>query len=349
MRIRRSRLVFTVAASAIWVMTGRAQAQTGQTKDGCEMAGTTVRVEVETSGDGRQAVTYTVINNRREPLRWLRISPGAHWHAETQARQRPVIVSSPPDWRGAVVDAEASDQFHMFWETTSATSVLRPRSRTAFGIEANGHKTIPRGHVGADGKPLNAIVFDTLPFMAGGDGGCWWGWTDRKGGDLPVGGIAAGTTMVAVRSFTEAGRDYVIVDAPAFETHMRLSDGVYLTIPITFSWGVKGGFSHNASIGAGLRWSPVEYVSLYAQTHVGTFLFTNRTLSHHIGVDVNIPRYSTSPTAGNVSRNEYLVFGVDVFTRSAVEWAGYMDGPQWYASGRGVAVRFGIRAVAWDR
>jgi hypothetical protein len=346
LRIRRSRLVFTVAALAVWFMTGRAQAQM---KDGCEMAGTRVRVESEGSGGAGQAVRYTVINNRRESLSWVRISSGANWHSEALALQRPDIVSSPGGWRGTVVSPEVADQFHMLWEATSATSVLRPQSRTAFGIEANGHKTIPRGQVGADGQPVRPIVFTILPFTAGGDGGCWWGWTDPAGGPLPVGGTAAITTVAAVRSFAGAGRDYVIVDAPAYETHMRLSDGVYLTVPITFSWGVKGGFSHNASIGLGLRWSPVEYVSLYAQTHVGTFFFTNRTHLRHVGVDVNIPRYSTSSASGTVSRDEYFVFGVEYFDRRAVKGAGYMDGPQWYASGHGVAIRFGIRAVAWDR
>ena len=336
----------TAAASALWLMMGRAEAQT---KDGCELAGASLRVEAETSGTGRQSVRYTVIHNRRESLRWVRISSGAHWHAEALTHQLPEILTAPDGWRGAVVYSEGADQFHMLWEATAATSVLRPGSRAAFGIEANGHRTIPQGQVGADGRPVRPIAFHTLPFTAGGDGGCWWGWTVPAGGEKPVGGNAAGSSMVAVRPFTEAGRDYMIVDAPAFESHLRLSDGVYLTVPVTFSWGVRGGFSHNASIGIGLRWSPVEYVSLYAQTHVGTFLFTNRTHLRHVGVDVNVPRYFTSDVSGTVSRSEYLILGVEYFDRSAVKWAGFMDGPQWYASGRGVAVRFGIRGVAWDR
>ena len=116
---------------------------------------------------------------------------------------------------------------------------------------------------------------------------------------------------------------------------------------MTFSWGIRGGFSHNASIGIGLRWSPVEYISLYAQTHVGTFLFTNRTHLRHVGFDINIPRYSTS-SSGRIARDRYLVIGVEYFDRRAVKWAGYLEGPQWYASGRGVAIRFGIRGVGWQ-
>jgi hypothetical protein len=320
-----------------------------QSQDGCTMAGTSVRVESAESGTGRRTLTYTVINNRAESLRWVRIGSGGHTQTRVVAEQRPEIASSPGLWRGAVVYPEGTSQFHILWEAMDGAAALARQSRATFGIEVNGPEAVPRGRNGPDGRPIHPLYFPTLPFTVGGDGGCWWGWTIAPGDHSPAGGLAAGTTMAVVRPFTDGDRDYVIVDAPAFENHMRLANGVYLSIPITFSWGVKGGFSHNASIGVGLRWSPVEYVSVYAQTHVGTFFFTNRTHLRHVGVDVNIPRYTTSTTSGTIRRDEYLVFGVEYFDRHAVELAGYMDGPQWYAGGRGIAVRVGIRGVVWDR
>jgi hypothetical protein len=40
--------------------------------------------------------------------------------------------------------------------------------------------------------------------------------------------------------------------------------------------------------------------------------------------------------------------GIEYFYRDVSKLAGFLDGPQWYASGRGVALRVGIRSVSWD-
>jgi hypothetical protein len=323
-----------------------AQPAQAQPSEDCTMAGPSVRVEVEAGGTARQRFTYVVINDRRERLHRVRIGSGGSWHTDVVAQQAPQIVTSPESWRGAVVYSADNTQFDLLWEATSETSALMRGSRTAFGIEVPWLRLRP-GQAGPDGRPVKPVRFDYLPFTAYNDAGCWWGWTSAAGAGTPVGGNLANTIGAAVRSFDQAGQHYVIVDAPAFDVQMRLSDKqVFVTMPLTLSWGIRGGFSHNASIGIGLRWSPVNYVSVYAQTHIGTFLFTNRTHLRHVGIDINIPRYSVSST-GAVRRDKYLVFGVEYFNRSVVRWAGFMDGPQWYASGRGIAIRFGIRGVSW--
>jgi hypothetical protein len=313
------------------------------------MAGTTVRVEADERGTARQTVTYTVTNDRREPVRWVRIGSGGPFHTEAVPQQHPVIATTPENWQGRIEYPAETNELVMVWEATDARYALPSRSRTDFAIEVAGPQAVPPRQLGKDGKPVRPIPFTGRPFTAGGDAGCWWGWTSRPESDQPRGGRWAGSFVTTVRPFSAAGRDYVIVDTPAWETHLRFSDTpVFLTMPLTLSWGVKGGFSHNASIGIGLRWSPIEYVSVYAQTHIGTFLLTNHTHLHHVGFDINIPRYTTDRSTGAISRNKYYVFGIEYFDRRAVKWIGYLDGPQWYASGRGVAIRFAIRQAAWS-
>jgi hypothetical protein len=325
------------------VMTEAAEAQL---REDCTMAGPSVRVEVQAGGTARQSFTYVVINDRRERLHRVRIGSGGSWHTDVVAQQAPQIVTTPESWRGAVMYSADTTQVDLSWEAVSEVSALRPRSRTAFGIEVPWSRLRP-GQVGPDGQPFKPIRFDYRPFTVYSESGCWWGWTAPDGLGTPAGGYLANTLGAAVRSFDQAGRHYVIVDAPAFDVQLRVArQQLFLTMPLALSWGVSGGFSHNASIGIGLRWSPVNYVSVYAQTHIGTFFFTNRTHLRHVGIDINIPRYSVSST-GSVRRNKYLVFGVEYFDRSVVRWAGFMDGPQWYASGRGLAIRFGIRGVTW--
>jgi hypothetical protein len=50
---------------------------------------------------------------------------------------------------------------------------------------------------------------------------------------------------------------------------------------------------------------------------------------------------------GNTQPSAFLVIGAEYFCRDVNEWAGFMKGEQWYASGRGVAIRVGIRGLAW--
>jgi hypothetical protein len=38
---------------------------------------------------------------------------------------------------------------------------------------------------------------------------------------------------------------------------------------------------------------------------------------------------------------------VEYFDRDVDKWAGFMKGDEWYASGHGVAIRVGIRSLAW--
>ena len=131
-----------------------------------------------------------------------------------------------------------------------------PAIKVANGLWHRGRRPYGRAASsgGADGQPVRPIHFISRPFTVGSDEGCWWGWTSYAGSERPVGGYLAGTTGAAVRSFTGSGRDYVIVDAPTLNM-VQLRKGVFVTVPVTFSWGIKGGFSHNASIGIGLRWT----------------------------------------------------------------------------------------------
>jgi hypothetical protein len=154
----------------------------------------------------------------------------------------------------------------------------------------------------------------------------------------------------AVRSFAAAGKDYLILEAPRQEAMFRPGQRpVFVTVPFVLSWGLKGGFSHDASVGIGLTWTPTPHVSASAQARVGTFFFTNRIAVRSVGLDINIPIKRKAVPGEAAVTGEFLVIGAELFDRRATKWAGFMDGPQWYASGRGVAVRVGIRYPVWDR
>ena len=326
--------IITLAGIVLASTPGAAAAQ-AQTD--CEMAGTSIRVHAAETFASPRRITYMVTNHRREPLRWVRIGSGGTWQTELAAHERVVVATTPEQWRGRVELAADGNTFSLFWEATTLQAGLAPESPTAFGIDVIGQRR---------DKPVSFIL---RPFTAGTDSGCWWGWTTSAVPSTPPGGRFANTGGVSVRPFASGGRDYVIVDAPSFDAAIRLNDsGLFLTIPVTFSWGLRGGFSHNFSIGVGARWSPIEYFSLYAQTHAGTFLFTNGTRLRHVGLEVNLPRVTVSKV-GVVARDKYLVLGIEYFDRQASRRLGFLEGPQWYASGRGVAIRLGIRTIAWSR
>jgi hypothetical protein len=337
-----------VASTAAAAMSTAAAAQ-GQTRENCSVAGTSVEIVATVSGTVRQSASYVVINHRRERLRWIRIGVGGTRSTEFVPQQKPLIVNTPAGWRGQVVYPEQTNHFYLLWEATSDQFSLAPSSRGSFGIEAAGPDAIPRGQLGADRQPIRPVHFITLPFTAGGESGaCWWGWTSSGKPLLPVGGYLAGVRGVSVRRFSGASRDYVMVDYPRVDTMIRLANKpLYLSIPLALRWGVKGGFSHEASIGIGLAWSPIQYVGIYGRTQFGTFIFNNRTHTREVGIDINIPRHPTN-SVGAVEQGGYFVLGVEYFQRSAVKWAGFLEGPQWYASGRGIAIKFGIRRAAWD-
>jgi hypothetical protein len=84
------------------------------------------------------------------------------------------------------------------------------------------------------------------------------------------GGIVANPFSAPVRAFSSAGKDHVLVDAPRYDVMVRLGGApLYLTVPVALSWGVKGGFTHEVSIGSGVSWSPSRYVNLYGSSAWG--------------------------------------------------------------------------------
>ena len=48
-------------------------------------------------------------------------------------------------------------------------------------------------------------------------------------------------------------------------------------------------------------------------------------------------------------QTKFLVIGVEYFQRDVVKWKGFLDEPQWYASGHGVGMRVSIREIGWSR
>jgi hypothetical protein len=62
---------------------------------------------------------------------------------------------------------------------------------------------------------------------------------------------------------------------------------------------------------------------------------------------VSIP-IKRSPLYEGVLRDlRQVVVGVEVFQRDVVKWAGFLEGPEWFASGTGFAIRAGIRNLAF--
>lgn len=163
------------------------------------------------------------------------------------------------------------------------------------------------------------------------------------------GGVGANNFIAALRPFSSGGKDYVIVDAPRVEGMLRMGRlPLYVSIPVAFSWGVKGGFTSELSIGLGLSWSPIRYVSVSAQQRLGTFFFNHGTSERTVALDVTIPIKRTTFAGGVTRASAYVVVGAEYFYRDVDKWAGFMDGEQWYASGHGVAIRVGIRKVSWS-
>ena len=162
------------------------------------------------------------------------------------------------------------------------------------------------------------------------------------------GGVTALFWGASVRAFSSAGEDYVVIDVPKFEGMIRFGEKpIFLTIPVTFSWGVKGGFTSEMSLGVGLSWSPSQYVSARVQHGLGTFFFNHGAYQPSVGLDFNIPIRRETFADGVTRQSKYLVIGVDYFYRDVHRWAGFLDGKQWYASGHGVALRVGVRKLSW--
>lgn len=163
------------------------------------------------------------------------------------------------------------------------------------------------------------------------------------------GRVIANVFTASMQPFSSGGKDYVVFDAPRYEVMVRPGRiPLYLTVPVALSWGVKGGFTSEVSIGFGLSWSPLGYVSISAQQRLGTFFFNHATRQRSLGLDINVPIAHRKFAGGLVRESAYLVIGAEYFHRDVSKWAGFMDGEQWYASGHGVAIRVGIRSLAWS-
>jgi hypothetical protein len=160
-----------------------------------------------------------------------------------------------------------------------------------------------------------------------------------------VGGLLLSGSM---RAFSSAGKDYVVIDAPRFDGMLRLGDKpIFLTLPVAFSWGVKGGFTSELSVGVGLSWAPSKYVAAYAQQRLGSFFFNHGVYQRSVGLDINIPISDETFVDGVTRQNLYLVIGAEYFYRDVHKWLGFMAREQWYASGHGVALRVGVRRLVW--
>jgi hypothetical protein len=162
------------------------------------------------------------------------------------------------------------------------------------------------------------------------------------------GGVFANVVTASVRPFSSGGRDYVLLEAPRYEVLVRpWKAPLYLTVPVVLSWGVKGGFTSELSVGFGLSWSPSRYVSVSAQQRLGTFFFNHGARERTAGLDITIPIARKTFVEGMTRQSAYVVIGAEYFHRDVDEWAGFMTGEHWYASGHGVAIRLGIRSLAW--
>src|SRR5262245_1484892 len=161
--------------------------------------------------------------------------------------------------------------------------------------------------------------------------------------------VIANAFTASVHQLSSAGKDYAVIDAPRYEVMVRPGRiPLYLTVPVALSWGVKGGFMSELSIGFGISWSPVRYVSVYGQQRLGTFFFNHGAIQRSAGLTINIPIEHRTFADGTRRERVYLVVGGEYFRRDVKKWAGFMHGEQWYASGHGVAVRVGIRLHAWS-
>ena len=301
----------------------------------CAPAGSSIRVSAHAAGFKPADTTYVVENRRRERIRWVRISPIAPLTIVTSAR----FLKTPLDWSGAFEPATGGAATDVVWRALSDEATIGPHGTASFALRGAEKYVLRPGE--------SVVEFTAVPFTAGDDAGhCWSGITDSA--EYPPLGVNAGVTGGAARVLSDHGTTRVLVEFPAGEMHGRLNDHTFVVVPLALTWGVKGGFSVDGSIGIGLSVVPTKYVSLTAKTNIGTALFNNVTHLRTVGVDVNIPIARATFAQGLTRQNRFVVVGVEYFQRSVSKLAGFLDGPQWYASGRGVALRIGIRRLNWD-
>ena len=126
---------------------------------------------------------------------------------------------------------------------------------------------------------------------------------------------------------------YWFADIPMAENMFPIvDDRLFVTTNLNFTFGTSPDFSFVPTVGPGLRWYPVRFISLYSQGRLGTLTFSSYTLLANVGIDVNIP----------VGESAVLVVGAEYFNRRVRELAGFIDGEQWYISGDGIGFRLGI-------
>jgi len=334
----------TILASVVAMAVFNPQGAGAQNRGACS-TGSGVRIEARAYG---VEVTFQVTNRRRDPI--IRIQMGTSAAYVLTPEEMPRITSTPAGWTGMVVRDEDST-VRVVWEAVDASSALASGSRTDFSIHVRSLLATrnPRPKDAA-GNWLPFLDFRSLPFTARmTSGACWSGRTLNPDAP-PEGGRYAFMHAAAVRAITSHPRTPILLDVPVGESLLRLSrkHHVYLTTPLALTFGVDGGFSADMSIGIGLTWKPTPYISASAKRTFGTFFFNNRTHLRTFGIDATIPIARTFLYEGVSRASRHLVIGVEVFQRDVVKWAGYMDGPQWYASGTGVAIRAGIRTMGWS-
>jgi len=155
------------------------------------------------------------------------------------------------------------------------------------------------------------------------------------GCSLWAGGASAQTMVnigTTVRPITVDGHQYVLAELPMLEAILSCGRRFCLTLNGALTWGIKGGSSVDMAFGDALSWNPVKPVRLFVQGRIGTFVLNNVSVLGGAGVDLNIP----------LGRDRTIVLGAEYFNRLSTKVGGFLKGPQWYASGEGIALRIGF-------
>ena len=143
----------------------------------CELAGSAVEVRAHVSGSDSLTVSYTVVNNTRSGIVWMRIGSAGPERTQLIPQQTPVIKSAPAGWAGAVVYPEETPDMHLWWEMKDGGAAVQPgTTASGFVVQVPGPTTVQPGLRGVDGRLVRPIDFGSLPFTVGGTGmQCWWG------------------------------------------------------------------------------------------------------------------------------------------------------------------------------
>lgn len=333
----------TILAGVVAMTMLNPQGAGARAHDACS-TGSGVRIEARAFG---AEITFRVTNRQRDPI--TRIQMGTSAAFVLAPEEMPRIANTPAGWNGMVVRDEES-VVRVVWEAGDASSALAHGSRTDFGLRVRSTLVQRPGQKDAAGRLILPLDFSSLPFTARtASGACWSGRTSNPYSPLE-GGKNAFMRAASVRMIRSHPNTPVLIDVPVGESLMRISrqHDVFLTVPLALTFGVDGGFSADMSIGIGLTWKPTPHISASARRTFGTFLFNNRTHVRAAGIDVTIPIARTFFYEGVSRESRHLVVGVEWFQRDVVRWAGFFEGPQWYASGTGIAIRVGIRTIGWS-